>query len=243
MDSSSSKRSYTIVFKLDIILYAENTSNYKALLFYKVAQKCIQKWKKQKNKFEAIRNDQSININQVHALSGRGRKAKYPELEEKLLAYVQNKQQEKNTVTTSMIERKAKEFGKNLNLEDTKFSRSWVEHFKKQHKLVEHTRTQVTQKLPEDMPLVIKDFLKILYKKTVNIEKKFILSFDETLMCLGYTASGDKLLPTMKSTYIPRVIQAMTNVFFKNKGVIFVDRYHSHVRDDVVKAFNMKGLD
>jgi len=91
---------------------------------------------------------------------------------------------------------------------------------------------------------------------------------------LGYTASGDKLPPTvifklknkpkgrfprdvvvatashanmkgdlMVSTYIPRVIRARPNGFFKDKGVIFVDRHRSHIREDVVKALNLEGLD
>ena len=91
---------------------------------------------------------------------------------------------------------------------------------------------------------------------------------------LGYTASGDKLLPTvifklkkkprgkfprdivvttapytniigdlMISTYISQVIWARPNGFFKNKGVVFVDRHRSYVRDDVVRALNNEGLD
>ncbi|CAG8739164.1 9232_t:CDS:2 [Dentiscutata erythropus] len=203
MYSSSSKQSYIIAFKLDVILYAENTSNHKASLFYKVAWKCVQEWRKQKNEFKAIRNDQSININQVHALSSH----------------------EKNAITTFIIEHKAKEFGKDLNLEDAKFSRSWVECFKRRYKLVNAPEHKSYKSFPEDMPLVVKDFLKISREKTVNIEKKFILSFDETLMwfdmpqnttinfegvcqmpikttgndklcftvVLGYTASGNKL--------------------------------------------------
>ena len=47
----------------------------------------------------------------------------------------------------------------------------------------------------------------------------------------------------MISTYIPRVIRARPNGFFKNKGVIFVDRHGSHIRDDVVKALNMVWLE
>lgn len=46
----------------------------------------------------------------------------------------------------------------------------------------------------------------------------------------------------MISTYIPQVIRARPNGFFKNKGVIFVDRHCSHVRDDVIKALNSESL-
>ncbi|CAG8639559.1 9165_t:CDS:2, partial [Ambispora leptoticha] len=47
----------------------------------------------------------------------------------------------------------------------------------------------------------------------------------------------------MISTYIPQVIRARPNGFFKSKGIIFIDRHLSHIRDDVVKALKMEGLD
>ncbi|CAG8655041.1 13902_t:CDS:2 [Dentiscutata erythropus] len=45
------------------------------------------------------------------------------------------------------------------------------------------------------------------------------------------------------STYILQVIRAQPNGFFKNKGVIFVDRHYSHIRKDIIKALNLKSLD
>ncbi|CAG8806134.1 21544_t:CDS:1, partial [Dentiscutata erythropus] len=42
--------------------------------------------------------------------------------------------------------------------------------------------TQIAQKFPENMPLVIRDFLEVLCKKTNVIKKKFIISFDEISM-------------------------------------------------------------
>src|SRR5260364_321445 len=37
----------------------------------------------------------------------------------------------------------------------------------------------------------------------------------------------------MISTYIPRVIRARPDGFFKNKGIVFVDHHRSHVHDNV----------
>ncbi|CAG8572353.1 19881_t:CDS:2 [Dentiscutata erythropus] len=150
-------------------------------------------------------------------------------MEKELLAYVQQKWKEINAVTSSMIRRKAKELGKALNIENSKFSR-------------------------EDMPLIVRNFLQIAREKTANIEKKFILFIDETpiwfdmphntildfegvrnipikttrndklhfTVVLGYIASGEKLSPT---------------------GVIFVNHHSSHIHDDVIKVLNTKGLD
>ena len=176
------KRGYTISFKLEVISYAEQTSNRKASLFHKVDRKRVQEWRKQKKELEAVKNDQNLNINKVRVLAGRGRKAKYPTVKKELLDYIRKKREERMVVSTSMIHKKAKELGNTLNIQDAKFSCGWVERFKRRHKLVERVRTQLAQKLPEDLPLIVKNFLQISREKTKNIEKKFIISFDETPM-------------------------------------------------------------
>ncbi|CAG8774628.1 6828_t:CDS:2, partial [Ambispora leptoticha] len=126
-----------------------------------------------------------------------------------------------------------------------KFSRGWLERFKRRHKLVERVRTQLAQKVPEDTPLIVKNFLQTSRIHEVPIKTTGNDKLHFTVV-LGYTASGDKLLPAiifklkktpktdlMISTYISRVIRARSNGFFKNKGIIFVDRHSSHIHDDV----------
>ncbi|CAG8674133.1 7418_t:CDS:2, partial [Dentiscutata erythropus] len=103
----------------------------------------------------------------------------YPTVEKELLNYVQIKWAERMTVTASMIGRKVRKLGKTLDIQDAKFSSGWVKHFMRQNKLVERVRTQHVQKLPEDIPLVVKEFLQTSHEKTKDIEKKFIISFDE----------------------------------------------------------------
>ncbi|CAG8465715.1 24355_t:CDS:1, partial [Gigaspora rosea] len=76
MDLERKNRSYTIAFKLETIKYAEDTSNRAAAKFYNVDRKRVQEWRKKKEKFENTKNKE-----QVRALKGRGRKAKYPVLE------------------------------------------------------------------------------------------------------------------------------------------------------------------
>ena len=70
-----------------------------------------------------------------------------------------------------MIRKKAKELGKAPGIENAQFLRRWVVHFKSQHNLVERAHTQISQKFPKDMPLVVRNFLKKVHEKTVNIEK------------------------------------------------------------------------
>ncbi|CAG8539661.1 4234_t:CDS:2 [Dentiscutata erythropus] len=254
MDHTHKNRSYTIVFKLDIIAYAEETSNCRAL-----------------------KENKDINIDQTRVLSSCGRKAMYPGLEKELVDYIKKKREEKLAVTTSMIRKKAKELGKTLDIRDAKFSRSWCDRFRKQHSLVKRTRTQIVQKFPKNMLLVIRDFLDVLREKTNVIEKQFIISFDETPMWFDMpwnstidfqgvcevpikTTGSDKLRfivvlgywtaphanmkgDLMISTYIPQAIRSRPNGFFKSKSIIFVDGHRSHVRDDVKKAFKAERLD
>ncbi|CAG8504787.1 20796_t:CDS:1 [Dentiscutata erythropus] len=104
----------------------------------------------------------------------------YSVLEKELLEYIKKKQKEKIAVTMLMIQRKAKELGETLSIENARFSCGWVVRFKHHHNLVQHACTQVAQKFPEDMLLVVRDFLKKSHEKTINIEKKFIIYFNET---------------------------------------------------------------
>ncbi|CAG8775308.1 19772_t:CDS:2, partial [Dentiscutata erythropus] len=159
-----------------------------------------------------------------------------------------------------------KRLAETINIGGIKFSSSWAEHFKQQYRLVKCARTQIAQKISEDMPVIIKNFLKTLHEKAHNIEKKYILSFDETSIreklppivifklkkkpkgkfprdiiiatALSAIITGNLII----STYIPWVIRARQNRFFKNKGIIFVDAYHSHNRNNVIRAFNTEGL-
>ncbi|CAG8597459.1 5248_t:CDS:2 [Dentiscutata erythropus] len=177
-------------------------------------------------------------------------------------------------VTMLIVRRKAKELGEALGIENAQFSRGWVVYFKNRHNLVKRVCTQVAQKFSEDMLLVVRDFLKKAREKTMNIEKKFIISFNETpiwfnipcgstlefqdtrkvpiktiesdklrfTVVLGYTASEDKL-PLAIIFKFKKKPRGQPNRFFKNQGVVFVDRHRSHIRDNVVRVLNNEGLD
>ena len=124
MDLECKNRSYTIAFKLEVIKYAEDTSNRRAAIFYNIDRKRVQEWRKQKEKLEPIKNK-----DQVRALKGRGRKAKYPVLEVELLDYIKKRREKKQAITTFMIRNKAKELGQTFGHKDAQFSHGWVERF------------------------------------------------------------------------------------------------------------------
>ncbi|CAG8482685.1 2291_t:CDS:2 [Dentiscutata erythropus] len=97
----------------------------------------------QKSEFEAVKKNQDLNFRKVRVLESRGHKPLYPSLEQELLKYVQEKHGEGLSVTTSMIENKAKEIAKSQELGDIKASRGWIKWFKRRNNLVQHCQTQV----------------------------------------------------------------------------------------------------
>src|SRR6185295_17837666 len=100
-----------------------------------------------------------------------------PELEQELLNFIKKMREEKNCVTAFMIQEKAKELGKVFGLENFKASHGWAERFKNRNNLVLRSRTQVSQKFPEDKSTIIKDFLNSAQEKIKNINKDYIISF------------------------------------------------------------------
>ncbi|CAG8548234.1 23084_t:CDS:2 [Dentiscutata erythropus] len=201
------KQSYTISFKLDVIKYVEKTFNYKVSLFYQVDQKCFQEWRKQKKEFEIIKNNQNLSIEKVQTLAAV-----------------------EKPFTTSIIEKKVKELGKALDIQDAKFSASW---------------------LPEDIPIVVREFLQTLHVREVSIKTTGNEKLRFTVV-LGYTASGEKLPPAVifKLKKKPKGQISTrhggnhgTLCKYDSKDIIFVDHHRNHVRDDVIKALKMEGLD
>lgn len=261
-NNSGKKRSYTISFKLEVISYAESTSNRNASIYYKIDRKRVQEWRKQKSELEAIKNNPNLNSDHVRVLEGRGRKAMYPMLEEELIKFIKNMREEGNAITTFIIEKKAKELGKSLASDNFKASHGWIERFKHRHNLVQRVRTQVAQKLPEDMPSTVKDFLQYSREKTKNIEKKFIITFDETPMWFDMprnstidfygvrevpikTTGNDKLRFTIVLGYTASGEKLPATVIFKlakvpkckfPKDIIVTTATHANMHGDLMLA-------
>ncbi|CAG8709537.1 2440_t:CDS:2 [Dentiscutata erythropus] len=84
--------------------------------------------REQKQKFENIKNDKNLNITQIQVLEGCSRKVVYPMLEKELI-----------------------DLSETMDIRGMKFSYNWTKRFKQRNKLVKRARTQVAQKVPEDI--------------------------------------------------------------------------------------------
>ncbi|CAG8738282.1 12276_t:CDS:2, partial [Gigaspora rosea] len=91
----STKRSYTVAFKLEVISYVETISNRGTALYYKIDRKRVQEWHKQKKELENIKENKHLNVNQVRVLKGRGQKVIHPALKEELLKFIKERREEK----------------------------------------------------------------------------------------------------------------------------------------------------
>ena len=110
-------RSFTVNEKIKIVKEAEETSNRSAARKFDVSESCICDWKKKKKKETASFAEQ------WHEKGFRGQKAKFPEIEEKLVQFIEEKSQIGCAISTEMCQVKARELARNLNQFEFKASR------------------------------------------------------------------------------------------------------------------------
>ena len=116
------RASYTSAFKLKVVLFAEQNGNRAAGRNFSVDEKCVWRWRSQKENLKRIPRSR-------HA--ERGRRAQFPELEEDLTAWITSKRREGVGVSTTVICLKAKGLARENVIAADKFkaSQSWCYKF------------------------------------------------------------------------------------------------------------------
>jgi transposase-like protein len=89
------KASYTAEFKLKVIHYADKNGKRAAARKFDVDPKCVRTWCNQKEALQKAPKDKR---------AFRGKKCKYPEVEEALLQYVTDIRKSGYAVSTEMIQ-------------------------------------------------------------------------------------------------------------------------------------------
>ena len=120
--------------------YAEKTSNREAGRKYKVDEKSVRYWKKQKNDLSCIPAKKRI--------PGGGRKAKLPDMEKQLATWKADQRAHNLMVTRSSIQHKALQL--HLGEEEFTASMGWLEKIFRRYTFSLRRRTTVCQKLPQD---------------------------------------------------------------------------------------------
>ena len=125
------RKSYCFSFKLEVIKYAEENGNYKAEKHYKIRESTIRGWRKQKQTIETFCKDK-----QAGRLKSRKlRTPQWPEMEEKLLAYLAKTKSEGKVLRKSSILKIAVKIAKEIGITDFKASTGWLRRFKQRNGL------------------------------------------------------------------------------------------------------------
>lgn len=138
------RRSYDASFKLAVIRHARSTSNREAGKKFSVDESNVRRW---------IASEDKLKNANTTRKSFRGPKAgKYPELERRVLSFVQDKRKEGMPISRQVIQVKSLEIAKTLNIPQTEFHGSigWCRRFMRRSGLVLRRSTSLAQRLPED---------------------------------------------------------------------------------------------
>lgn len=161
------KASYTADFKLKVIAYAEQHGKRTAARKYDVDAKCVRRWCAQKEDLKKAPKSKC---------AFRGKKCKYPQVENELYEYVINIRKSGYAVTTEMLQVEANKIARKMGISFQEFRASygWLRRFMNRRELSIRRRTTICQKLPEQY----EDKLIAFQKHVINLRKqnRYLLS-------------------------------------------------------------------
>ena len=146
------RRSYTAVFKLQVISYAEEHGNRAGGRKFDVDKSNVKKWKRNKE-------------------ARRGKKAQHPDLEKTSLEWVEERRLGGIAINTGKTHCQKK---MKLNQSEFKASCGWASNFMSKHNFSVRRRTHISQKLPADIEEKLMNFQQFIIK--MRWEKDYPLS-------------------------------------------------------------------
>jgi len=179
------RNSYSVEYKKEVITYAKNHGNNQAARHFDINRGMISRWVSASSKWTSETKEKSKRV-------GSGRKALFPEAEEKLYTWIIQQRKEGLAVTYLTIKNKMVEILKEPEMvvlyenlkKDFKTSQRWILGFMKRFNLALRRRTRISQKLPDKTQEQLEKFQQFV--KNLRIEKSFelgnILNMDETLV-------------------------------------------------------------
>jgi len=205
------KRSFEAAFKLEVVQYAEKSSNREAGRKFNVDEKCVRQWKLQKVKLLDLRKAKK---RPKKRLPGGGGKPRMGDLEEHLIAIIDAMRERNLRVTCKAIQLKARELYASCTASEASVpgssrsfvaSRGWLRRFLKRWDLSVRRKTTVGQRLPADIIDKVVRF--IIGTRKRRIKHKYSLSgignMDETPVWMDMpgdttiTRTGVKSVPIL----------------------------------------------
>lgn len=189
--NKKSRKSYSVKRKLDILkeYHLNVTGSGLAAISKKhdISISTLRGWVEQKSELEELLKDQNTQSGKQRRLSGGGQKPKYPELEQRLVNWIQGKNEKGLRVIDKYISLKAvnlfnslKDEGEIENEEEFNASDGWVAGFKKRHNLVSR-RQASSRTLPEGASDICRRFIQDVQNliDQYRIKKENIINMDQ----------------------------------------------------------------
>jgi len=163
---------YSAKFKLQVVKFAQESNNCAAGREFCVNEKLVRDWRKQVEKLKCMPKNKCSN---------RGKPCQWPELEDKLLHWIEEQRQSGYIVTRNMVVIKVKAVAAELQITGFLASNCWCTKFLRRKNLALRQKTKIAQKLPEDLDQKITSFYSFVIKsrRRENYQLVHIGNMDE----------------------------------------------------------------
>ena len=174
------RKSYTVLFKLKVIKYADQQSVYEAASVYGVTEKMIREWRKNKKRLMEC-NNKANRCRVKYKISSNNHRAR---LDEMLKNWIDSLRERDMPISGQQIQAKAREFH-SLAQENCSFSASngWLEKFLIRHNLTRRRISSTGRDLPVDAPNILAQWLHSISHLSFK-NSSSVFNMDETSLYL-----------------------------------------------------------
>ena len=160
---------YSASFKLQVVKFAsDNSNNSAASRKFGIDEKLVRDWRR---KIDNIKSPPKTKC------ADRGRKCQWPELEKKVVEWVEENRKSGLAVTRNLIRLHAKKNAQQMNIDNFLVSSGWCTRFMKRNKLVLRQKTKISQRLPDNLEEKITSFQSFVIR--ARRSKNYSLSTSE----------------------------------------------------------------
>ena len=141
---------YSASFKLQVVKFvSDNSNNSAASRKFGMDEKLVRDWRRKIDNIKSLPKTKCADC---------GRKCQWPELEKKVVEWVEENRKSGLAVTRNLIHLHAKKTAQQMNIDNFLVSSGWCTRFMKRNKLVLHQKTKISQRLPDDLEEKITSF-------------------------------------------------------------------------------------
>ena len=179
---------YSASFKLQVVKFAsDNSNNSAASRKFGIDKKLVRDWRRKIDNIKSLPKTKCAD---------RDRKCQWPELEKKVVEWVEENRKSGLAVTRNLIRLHAKKTAQQMNIDNFLVSSGWCTRFMKWNKLVLCQKTKISERLPDDLEEKITSFQSFVIRgrRSKNYSLVNIGNMDETPVWFD--------MPTSKTTDI-----------------------------------------